>query len=105
MTTQFKLALGAMLLAGAVIGGCASNSTASSPPTSAPGANSYQQIEMFSRPAGKEAFELFEDHNKTNRSEPYADPVIQSQIKSFSLMFRSKQTAEALQSVLYPNVM
>ena len=38
----------------------------------------YKQIELLSRPAVKEAFEMFEDHNKTNRSEPYADPVLKS---------------------------
>jgi hypothetical protein len=109
MTTQFKLGLGAMVLAGAIIGGCNSNSvTGGNPPigpTSPPGATVYKQIELLSRPAVKEAFELFEDHNKTNRSEPYDDPVIESQIKSFSLMFRSEKTADTLQAVLYPNVM
>ena len=65
----------------------------------------YKQIELLSRPAVKEAFEAFEDHNKTNRSEPYADPVLKRQIKSFSLMFRSENWADTLQAVLYPNVM
>ena len=60
---------------------------------------------MLSRPAVKEAFEAFEDHNKTNRSEPYADPVIKKQIKSFSLLFRSEKWADTLQAILYPNVM
>jgi hypothetical protein len=106
MTLRYKLGLVAVALAGAVIGGCSSSSVLApiSGPTSAPVGTTYKQIELLSRPAVKEAFEMFEDHNKTNRSEPYADPVLQSQIKSFSLMFRSKKTADTLQAVLYPNV-
>jgi hypothetical protein len=109
MTTRYKLALLATILAGAIIGGCSSGASVFNPPggvgpSSAPG-TVYKQIELLSRPAVKEAFELFEDHNKTNRAEPYADPVLKSQIKSFTLMFRSKQNADTLQAVLYPNVM
>jgi hypothetical protein len=107
MTLQFKLGLIATILAGAIIGGCNSNNVLGPTPpgpTTAP-AGSFKQIELLSRPAVKEAFELFEDHNKTNRAEPYADPVLQGQIKSFTLMFRSKQNAETLQAILYPNVM
>ncbi|MBV9719367.1 MAG: DUF4331 family protein [Candidatus Eremiobacteraeota bacterium] len=110
MTLRQKLGLLAALLAGAIFGGCSSsagvfnphNPGGSSPP---PGATVYKQIELLSRPAVKEAFEMFEDHNKTNRSEPYNDPVIHAQIKSFTLMFRSAKTADVLQAVLYPNVM
>ncbi|MFY9720202.1 MAG: DUF4331 family protein [Candidatus Cybelea sp.] len=107
MTLQFKLGLIATIVAGAVIGGCTSNSMVSPPigPTSPPGATVYKQIELLSRPAVKEAFEAFEDHNKTNRSEPYSDPVLKDQIKSFTLLFRSKTNADTLQAILYPNVM
>jgi hypothetical protein len=112
MTKRYTLGLIALALAGAIAGGCSSNSAGLNPQTlQAPaGATSgkkiaYEQIELLSRPAVKEAFELYDDHNKTNRSEPYADPVLQSQIKSFALMFRSKTWADTLQAVLYPNVM
>ncbi len=108
MTLRYKLGLAAIALIGAMVGGCNSNSVGSSPPTSPtspPGETVYKQIELLSRPAVKEGFEAFEDHNKTNRAEPYADPVIKEQIKSFSEMFRSKKTATVLQAVLYPNVM
>jgi hypothetical protein len=107
MTLQFKLGLVAAIVAGAIIGGCNSNNALSPTPPgpTAPPAGSFKQIELLSRPAVKEVFELFEDHNKTNRSEPYADPVLQGQIKSFSLMFRSTKTADTLQAILYPNVM
>lgn len=108
MTLRFKLGLIAVAAAGAIVGGCSSSSSGFNPgngPTSPPGATVYKQIELLSRPAVKEAFELFEDHNKTNRAEPYNDPVLKGQIKSFSGMFRSAQWADTLQAVLYPNVM
>ena len=109
MTTRFKLGLLGMLLAGAVIGGCSGTSTFNPAPNPSgappPVTAAYKQIELLSRPAVKEAFEAFADHNKTNRSEPYADPVLKGQIKSFASIFRSPQTAATLQAVLYPNVM
>lgn len=114
MTPRYIVGLTALALAGAIAGGCSSRSSSGLIPNDvqAPAGQSpdgktvaYKQIELLSRPAVKEAFELFEDHNKTNRSEPYADPVLQAQIKSFAMMFRSKKTAETLQEVLYPNVM
>lgn len=106
MTIRYKLGLVAIALAGAIVGGCTSSSVLTPiGPTSPPSGTSYKQIELLSRPAVKEVFEMFEDHNKTNRSEPYADPVLEGQIKSFSLMFRSKTWAETLQAILYPNVM
>jgi len=108
MTLRYKLGLTALALAGAIVGGCSSNSVGYNPgtgPTSPPGATVYKQIELLSRPAVKEAFESFEDHDKTNRSEPYRDPVLKGQIKSFSLLFRSKTWADTLQAVLYPNVL
>ncbi len=112
MKLRYIIGLVALALAGAVAGGCSSRSAPLVPAgLQAPAGETtgkpvaYKQIELLSRPAVKEAFELFEDHNKTNRSEPYQDPALQGQIKSFAMMFRSKQTAETLQAVLYPNVM
>jgi hypothetical protein len=110
MTKRYTLALLATILAGAIVGGCTSNAGVFNPAAervglSPTGSTVYNQIELLSRPAVKEVFELFEDHNKTNRAEPYADPVIQAQIKSFTLMFRSKKNADTLQAVLYPNVL
>ncbi|MBV9334091.1 MAG: DUF4331 family protein [Candidatus Eremiobacteraeota bacterium] len=112
MNKRYILGLITLALAGAIVGGCSSSSRAFNPqapqsPSESAGGKTvaYKQIELLSRPAVKEAFELFEDHNTTNRSEPYADPVLQGQIKSFSEMFRSKTWAETLQAVLYPNVM
>jgi hypothetical protein len=112
MTKRYAFGLAAMALAGAVIGGCSSNSVGFTPgngsgggTTPPPGTSSYQQIELLSRPAVKEVFEAFADHDTTNRVEPYADPTLQGMILSFSELFRSKKTASTLQAVLYPNVM
>jgi hypothetical protein len=100
------------ILAGAAIGGLfavvltACNGGAGNTPPNPPSAR-YQQIELLSRPAVKEAFESFADHDPTNRAEPYNDPTISNDIVSFatSVAGRSSTTASALQSVLYPNEM
>jgi hypothetical protein len=105
MNLRYAITLVAVAAIGAIVGCNSSNVTTPIGPGPGPGPNSFQQIELLSRPAVKEVFELFEDHNKTNRSEPYADPVLQGQIKSFTLLFRSKTNADTLQAVLYPNVM
>jgi hypothetical protein len=110
MTKRYTLALLATILAGAIVGGCTSNAGVFNPQPErvglAPaGSTVYKQIELLSRPAVKEVFELFESHNKTNRAEPYSDPVLKAQIKSFTLNFRSKDNADTLQAILYPNVL
>jgi hypothetical protein len=111
MTPRYTLALAAAALVGIIIAGCSSNAAGFNPnpgqsnnPSPPPG-TTYKQIELLSRPAVKEAFEAFESHDQTNRSEPYADPALKSMIKSFALNFRSEKTASTLQAVLYPNVM
>ena len=102
------------LLIGAALGGliavtvsaCSSGNGAS--PFVGPSASAtYQQIELLSRPAVKEAFESFADHDPTNRSEPYNDPTIQNDIVTFSqsVAGRSSTTANTLAAVLYPNEM
>jgi Domain of unknown function (DUF4331) len=111
MPLRYIIGLVALAFVGAVAGGCSSNGSALNPATQAQpfamGSKpvAYKQIELLSRPAVKEAFEMFEDHNKTNRSEPYNDPVLQSEIASFAELFRDQATAQTLQAVLYPNVM
>jgi hypothetical protein len=98
---------------GITVGGCSSRSVgtpglpdvAQQAENMMPAASSYIQIELLARPAVKEAFELFEDHNTTNRTQPYTDPTLHSQIGSFTENFRSATIAGALQSILYPNEM
>lgn len=101
--------------AGLVLGGCAGRSAGTgtflpygaSTLNRAQGAaaSSYIQIELLARPAVKEAFEAFESHDKTNRTEPYNDPTLHKQIGSFARLFRSKTIASTLQAILYPNEM
>jgi hypothetical protein len=109
MTLRYKLGLGVLALAGVIIGGCSARTGGSNPmipmTPMAGHALTYRQIELLSRPAVKEVFEAFSSHDKTNRSEPYADNTIKSQILSFSKNFRSNATSKVLQAVLYPNVM
>lgn len=101
------------ILIGAALGGivavtvsaCSSNGGVTNSFVAVP--QSYQQIELLSRPAVKEAFEVFADHDTTNRTEPYDDPTLKSQIGSFTTTVagRSSAWAQALQATLYPNEM
>lgn len=92
-----------------VFSACHSTGTIPNPPSAAGGgaAGKYVQIELLSRPAVKEAFENFADHDTTNRTEPYNDPTLQGEIGTFTTTVagRSAANATALQSILYPNQM
>lgn len=72
---------------------------------------SYEQEELWGRPAVKEALESFADHDKTNRSEPYNDPVLEGAIYKYMTApkpmgaGRSAGIANALVRVLIPNEM
>ena len=106
-----NIAIGALVGAALAIGvaACSGGGTIPNPPSAAGGgtAAQYIQIELLSRPAVKEAFENFGDHDTTNRAEPYNDPTLQGEIGTFTTTAagRSAQTAAALQSILYPNEM
>jgi hypothetical protein len=69
----------------------------------------YQQIELLARPAVKELFEKFVDHQTTNAAEPYNDPTLQGEIQSFTDALRPPNATlgsdygKALAGVLYPN--
>ena len=71
----------------------------------------YKQIELLSRPAVKELFEKFVDHQTTNASEPYADPTLQGEIQTLTDALRPPKPSvgsdygKALAGVLYPNEM
>jgi hypothetical protein len=79
-------------------------------PTSSP-ATTYTQIELLSRPAVKEVFENFADHQISNAAEPYNDPTLQSRIISTADFVRPPNTTtgtdigQTLATVLYPNVL
>ena len=92
------------------LAGCGgSNSVNTTPATPPPSGTTYQQIELLSRPAVKELFEKFIDHQTTNGVEPYNDPTLQGEIQSFTDALRPPSTSagsdygKALASILYPN--
>lgn len=96
------------LFAGSLLAGCGGGGTSPSPtPTPSTAPQSFIQTELLARPAVKEAFESFANHDTTNRTEPYNDPTLQASIGSFmtGVAGRSSATASAAQSVLYPNEM
>jgi hypothetical protein len=68
----------------------------------------YKQIELLSRPAVKELFEKFVDHQTSNASEPYADTTLQTSISEMTDAFRPPVSGRTdygavIASVLYPN--
>jgi len=69
------------------------------------GRQTFSQIELLSRPAVKELFEKFRQHEDTNTASPYADPTIDKAIYGFShdVVGRSAKISSILQSILYPN--
>jgi hypothetical protein len=95
-----------------LLSGCNGGGGASIPggPGQVGGKQAYVQIELLSRPAVKEVFEEFVDHQVTNAAEPYNDPTLQGQIVSFTDALRPPNAqvgsdyGKALASVLYPNV-
>jgi hypothetical protein len=96
------------ILTGAALGALiAATFAACSGSSSTPSSALYSQIELLARPAVKEAFENFTDHDTTNRTEPYNDATLHGEIGTFSTTVagRSAATAAALQSILYPNEM
>jgi hypothetical protein len=99
-----SLALAAIAVS--ALAGCSSSST-----TASAGQSQYQQIERLSRPAIKEAFESFNNHDATNRSTPTNDAQLQSSIQTFlgappnGVANRSAATTNFIVSVLIPDEM
>lgn len=91
------------LAAGLMLAGCSGSNgggnASAAPPTQAA---TYSQTELFARPAVKEGLESFEDHDATNRAEPYADTTLQGDVLSFmeNVAGRSAATATAVQSIV-----
>jgi hypothetical protein len=104
---HLTLVIGAGTLAIA-LGACGGgSSTPAAKGMSGSTATKYSQIEVLSRPAVKELFEKFVDHQTTNGAEPYNDPTLQGEIQSFTDALRpptaSTDYGKALAGVLYPN--
>ena len=89
---------------GVALGGCSGGKTTPLPP---PSAGQYTQIERLSRPAVKELFEKFVDHQISNSAEPYNDPTLQGEIQTFTDALRPPKNGadygKALAGVLYPD--
>jgi hypothetical protein len=68
---------------------------------------SYTQIERLARPAVKEAFEAYDNHDATNRSAPTNDPLLPNDIYNFTTTVagRSPAIANVLKAVLIPDEM
>jgi hypothetical protein len=100
------LAIGALGCGLAACGGSSVNTTPVQGSSLGP---KYVQIELLSRPAVKELFERFVDHQITNAAEPYNDPTLQGEIQSFTDALRPPSATlgsdygKALAGVLYPN--
>ena len=100
------LSIGALGLGLAACGGSSVNTTPVQGSSLGP---KYVQIELLSRPAVKELFEKFVDHQITNAAEPYADPTLQGEIQSFTDALRPPSATlgsdygKVLAAVLYPN--
>lgn len=93
MTTLKYYVTGAAL--GAMLFGFAACSGNNNPGTLFPGvkAGVYQQVELFARPAVKEGMEVFNDHDKTNRAEPYNDPTLSANVSSFMTTVAKRDAA------------
>ena len=105
-------ALGAL---GLGLAACSSNNgntpTFFQPPTVKP-TTQYTQIERLSRPAIKEVFENFVDHQKSNAIEPYQDDLLKGDISATEDFVRyGSATGPAsgpdygpiIQSIVYPD--
>ena len=106
---QLRILGGAAALAIA-FAGCGGGSTPAAPGNNGGGGvvtTHYTQIELLSRPAVKELFEKFVDHQTSNAAEPYNDPTLQGEIQSFTDALRpptgGADYGKALAGVLYPN--
>ena len=70
------------------------------------GAPVYKQIERLSRPAIKEAFESWQNHDQTNRSTPTNDAELQQSIVTFTeAAGRDANHANTLAAILIPDEM
>ena len=77
-----------------------------------PNAAQYQQIERLSRPAIKEVFEAFANHDATNRSAPTNDTGLQTAIATFlgspgsgGVANRSQAISNVIVAILIPDEM
>jgi hypothetical protein len=105
---KYALHVLALSALGFGVAACGGNAPVNTVPVN-PQTTSYKQIELLSRPAVKELFEKFVDHQTSNTSEPYADPTLQTSIQALTDALRPPKASvgsdygKALAGVLYPN--
>lgn len=100
---RLSITLGAVALAALAAAGC---TTSSSTPIVQHKAV-YVQIERLSRPAIKEAFENFANHDQSNRSTPTQDQLLHDSIVTFmeNDAGRDTTTSTTLATILTPDEM
>jgi len=104
------LSLAALGTFGLALAGCGGGTQQNTPlPPPVVSNQQYVQIELLARPAVKEVFERFVDHQVTNAAEPYNDPTLQASIVGFTNALRPPSASAgtnygvALGGLLYPN--
>lgn len=102
---KYALLLGAL---GLGVTGCGNNGSPVVLTPQPPAQNvAYTQIERLSRPAIKEVFEPFQDHQISNTLEPYNDPTIKNDIIVTEDALRAPTATtdygKALAGLLYPD--
>jgi hypothetical protein len=107
---KLKTSVGAVAALGFGLAACSSSPVHLTPqPSAPPAATTYTQIERLSRPAVKEVFEPFQDHQISNAIEPYADTTIKNDIKVTEDALRPPSTTyntdygATLAGLLYPD--
>lgn len=102
-----RKSLGAFSLLGLGLAACSTTPLSGGGSTPIVQSTKYVQIERLSRPAIKEVFEPFQEHQVSNAVEPYNDPTIQSWIKTTEDTLRPPKSSldygAALAGVLYPD--
>jgi len=108
MKTMKSIARIAGVVAGlAALAAAGCNTTSSLPNHPKPSHNVYTQIERLSRPAIKEAFENFANHDQSNRTAPTQDTLLHDSIVNFTetVAGRDATTATTLATILTPDEM
>jgi hypothetical protein len=88
---------------------CNGGSTTGPNLSTGPKVTSYQQIERLARPAVKELFQQFANHDGTNRTSPWQSPAssqsLYNEIGTFTTTIAGRDAAHAatLQAILIPD--
>jgi hypothetical protein len=110
-TITTAVAVSALFLGVASCGGNGATATNTPPTVVVPQAGAYKQIERLATPALKEATENFNDHDITNRVNPYTEAANAGVLPTDATNFltttagRSTAYATAIGKVVFPDVM